>query len=95
MTKPVSDFHVIQIDRDRVFLIDLDLGRRSVTNDADNVAVWVQQTYPGKRLIYRDSMGRWDEIALTSNNVVVFLPYDDYLPDNATSYAGGYDGILS
>ena len=57
-----ADYAVIQIDFDRVFLVDLDLGGRSVTNDAEAVCEEMQAAYPGKRVVYRDSMGRWDEM---------------------------------
>lgn len=75
------DFEVIAAFDDRVFIADMDLGNRSVTNDADNVAIWAQKNYPGCRLIYRDSMGRWDEIVITAINSVVFIPYAEDFPD--------------
>lgn len=80
-TQPCCDFCVIQVTKDRVFLIDLDIGRRSVTNDAEAVIAWVQRHYPGRRLIYRDSMGRWDEICVCYDNAVRFLPYTEELPN--------------
>ena len=45
-----------------VFIVDLDNGGRSVTNDAEAVWAEVQAKHPGSRLVYRDTMGRWDEI---------------------------------
>lgn len=47
--------------RDKVFVVDLDDGM-SVTNDAEAVYAEVTAEHPGKRFIYRDTMGRWDEI---------------------------------
>lgn len=79
-TRLSCDFFVMQVDRGRVFLVDKNLGRRSVTNDAEAVTEWCQQVYPGKRVIYRDSMGRWDEMLITSDNAVSFAPYGEYLP---------------
>lgn len=76
-----ADYAIVQVDGDRVFIVDLDLGNRSVTNDADRIAELFQFTHPGKRLIYRDSMGRWDEMCITPDNVVAFRPYDEYVPD--------------
>lgn len=77
-----SDFEVIGVVDDKLFITDLDLGGRSVTNAAENVAAWAQQNYPGKRLIYRDSIGRWDEIIITSSNIVTFIPYAEEFPLN-------------
>lgn len=73
-----SSFKVVQVDTDRVFIIDLDQGM-SVTNDAENVAKHIQQRYPGKRLVYRDTMSNWDEILFEGPHLFQF--YDDYLPE--------------
>lgn len=45
-----------------VWIEDLDRGRVSVTNDAENVVLDLQHDFPGYRIIYRDSTGRWDEL---------------------------------
>ena len=76
-----ADYAVIQTDFDRVFLVDLVMGGKSVTNDAEAVCEELQAAYPGKRVIYRDSMGRWDEMRVGSRNEVLFSPYDEYVPD--------------
>lgn len=50
-----------------LFVIDLDNGGRSVTNDIEQVcAELVTQGVlsPGHRLVYRDSEGIWDEVQL-------------------------------
>lgn len=41
---------------------DMKCGR-SVTNAAENVVTWLLSMYPGRRFIYRDTMGQWDELA--------------------------------
>ena len=69
------DFQIVQIDTDRVFIVDLDLGNKSVTNDAEYVIGVIQRDYPGKRLIYRDSGGVWDEITGNSS-AANFVSYD-------------------
>jgi len=66
-----SDYEIVLTFRDIVFLVDLDRGGKSVTNDAEAVWAEVQAKYPGRRLVYRDSMGRWDEIVGGSE----FKPY--------------------
>lgn len=57
------------------FIVDLDAGGVSVTNDAEAVWAEVQARSPGNRLIYRDSMGRWDEIVPLDDGAVTFKPY--------------------
>lgn len=36
---------------------------RSVTNDAEGVVEALHQHYPGYRVIYQDTEGKWDELA--------------------------------
>lgn len=56
------------VDATRVFLEDLS-GQQgfenhvSVTNDAEAVVAYLNTAYPGRRFIYRDSEGRWDELS--------------------------------
>lgn len=57
-----SDYDIVRVEHDRIFIIDLDLGHKSVTNDAENVYSELQFFWPGRRIIYRDSQGTWDEI---------------------------------
>lgn len=47
-----------------VVLLVEDLGRMSVTNDADNVValLWQQPETTGRRYYYRDSEGDWAEL---------------------------------
>jgi len=57
-----SDYEVVRVEEDRVFIVDLDIGGKSVTNDLQFVYQELNKAFPGKRIIYRDTMGRWDEI---------------------------------
>lgn len=45
-------------------------GMKSVTNDIDNVITDIMKriTVEGKKLIYRDSMGIWDEVIFSIKN---------------------------
>ena len=60
----VSDWHVVKSDSEKriVWIVDEDRGGKSVTNDAHNVIAMLQADYPDYRIIYRDSMGNWDEL---------------------------------
>lgn len=53
------------------------IPRRSVTNDAENVianlANWPGALAPGRRIVYRDTDKRWDEI--TIDNACRFLGF--------------------
>lgn len=79
-----STYEIVLIEDDRVFIVDLDQGK-SVTNDAENVWREVQSNFPGRRLIYRDTMNRWDEIVGSIDDrfgfvSVNFRPYSEQIP---------------
>lgn len=79
-----STYEVVLIEDDRVFIVDLDEGK-SITNDAENVWQEIQNNWRGRRLIYRDTMGRWDEIVGTIDEKfrfvsVQFRPYHEHIP---------------
>ena len=75
-----SDYDIVRVEHDRVFIIDLDLGNKSVTNDAENVYIELQSFWPGRRLVYRDSLGQWSEIT----------DHIDHYEDNCNIVAAGY-----
>ena len=73
-----------------VLIVDKGLGRRSVSNDLDNVLHDVSLELPrwlrSYAVMYRDSMGRWDEIRLTKTSKpylyrIVPLPRYDELEE--------------
>lgn len=86
-----SLYDIVKVEKDRVFVIDLDLpGSRSVTNDAENVWSEIQSLFPGRRLIYRDTENRWDEITCgplgSGPNAIKyfninFCPYKEHIPN--------------
>lgn len=81
-----ADFTVVLVEDDRVFVVDPDNGKKSITNDAEWVWTQISQRYPNRRLIYRDTMQRWDEIVPVLPNdrqevlAVNFRPYDEHVP---------------
>lgn len=80
MNKIRSFYDIVKIESDRVFIIDLNLPHsRSVTNDAENVYNEIKSLWPYKRLIYRDSMNKWDEI-LCDKHSIFFRSYQDPAP---------------
>lgn len=80
-----ADYEIVQIDQDEIFIVDLDLGNISVTNDAEYVYLEIYNNFPGKRLIYRDTLGNWDEIVITNDNQrkINFLYYTGPVPDES------------
>jgi len=77
-----SDWRVVKSDAEQriVWIVDEDRGRCSVTNDADNVVLALQDEYPGYRVIYRDSMGLWDELQHEAGRFIGFAPARDLAP---------------
>ena len=73
-----SDWVIVSVTEDKVLIKDLNLGRMSVTNDAENVYAHLQKQYPDKRVIYCDSDDNWDEIYIGETWMgkgIAFKPY--------------------
>ena len=57
------DYEILGADNGIVFLRDLNLGRTSVTNDAEAVVERMKCQFGLKiRIVYQDSEGEWSEI---------------------------------
>ena len=57
------EFEWVKITDSIVFIRDLNQGKMSVTNDAEEVYRWINRVaYPGRRVVYQDSEGEWTEI---------------------------------
>lgn len=82
-----SDWHVVGSDAERriVWIVDEDRGGCSVTNDAENVVVALQNRFPGYRVIYRDSIGNWDELCHDAGRFTGFAPARDLAPAEVSS----------
>lgn len=80
-----SDYEIVCVQEDKIFLVDLDLGNKSVTNDAEKVYIEIKRNFPGKRIIYRDTLGMWDEIILGKKSSFVvdvdYIHYTGEVPD--------------
>lgn len=66
--------HGINAHQRVVFIVDRNTGRKSITNDAENVVYDVNVAFPGWRIIYRDTQDRWDELVHTDGVFVSFKP---------------------
>lgn len=63
----MADYTIKKTDKYYVYIIDLDLGNISVTNDAENVVRELAERYPGKRIFYKDSVGMVDELLVKND----------------------------
>jgi acetone carboxylase gamma subunit len=80
-----AEFRIVQVEDDRIFIVDENQGK-SITNDAEWVFKQITQNYPHRRLIYRDTMNRWDEIVPVHPTdkfeefTINFRPYHEHIP---------------
>lgn len=59
------DFEYVKTTDDIIFIKDLNRGRMSVTNDADEVFRLINKiVFPGRRVVYQDSDGEWFEMVM-------------------------------
>ena len=73
-----SDFAVIEERAGILFILDLNLGGMSVTNDAERVFEWCQYHHghgKGIRVVYQDSEGEWCEMARDAGGWIDFKPW--------------------
>lgn len=73
-------YKIVKVTPRAVHLIDLDDGM-SVTNDAENVVAEVFNAYPNRRIVYRDTMGCWDELVHNHGIFTGFAPINGDLPE--------------
>ncbi|HEY0793934.1 MAG TPA: hypothetical protein VGD78_22925 [Chthoniobacterales bacterium] len=76
MNRSAADFSYA-VAGDVLKIWDLNLGNRSVTNDAENVLSKVEaaegRSFAGFPILYRDSMGVWDRL-IWDGQEVRFIP---------------------
>lgn len=68
-----STYVIVAVSSEKVFIVDEDIGR-SVTNDAEKVVMELYAEFGNKRIIYRDTMGRWDELQHDHGYFTGFAP---------------------
>ena len=57
-----ANYVVAGFDGHAVYLHDPCDGRRTITNDAERILAEMRETYPDRRVLYRDTCGDWCEI---------------------------------
>lgn len=68
-----SSYDVVKFDEKCVWIVDTN-SALSVTNDAERVCVELALHYGGRRIIYRDSTGAWDELVHDCGRFERFAP---------------------
>ena len=66
---------LVGLHADFLGIADANRGGRSITNDAERVVTELlatQQLLPHQRLLYRDTLGRWDELVHDGRRFTAF-----------------------
>ena len=82
-TRVRAQYAVFSETPEMIWIVDLDRGGPSVTNDADAVVDEVVTLYGDKRIIYRDSAGHWDELRHMHGVFLSFEPATQFVPKGA------------
>ena len=78
-----AEFEIVLVVGAVIYIADLDRGGRSVTNDADAVVEELVVAFSAKRIVYRDTTGRWDELRHENGCFVGFAPWVGSTPETA------------
>lgn len=71
-------YRFIGRNSEAVFIVDEDRpGQRSVTNAAEDVVLEVFRCWGNRRIIYRDTDGRWDELMHVDGTFTGFTTLSD------------------
>lgn len=72
----VSRFYIQDTNNEAVWIVDLanECATMSVTNDAENVVANIAKSYGNRRIFYKDTDGRWDELVHDNGRFLRFVP---------------------
>lgn len=71
-----ANYQIVEVTANIIFISDLDLGNKSITNDAEHVVDVLLQIYgPKRKIVYRDTEGQWDELKHDGEKFIDFAPY--------------------
>ena len=76
----LNNYAVVKITPAVVWIEDRDAGGVTVTNSAEEVVREVDALHPGRRIIYRDTMGIWDELVHRDGRFLDFAPAPGMAP---------------
>ena len=74
-----AEYSIAKVSPEIVWIVDLD-AEKSVTNDAERVCEDLHYRYPGRRIIYRDTSGDWDELVHDAGVFRGFMPARNLAP---------------
>lgn len=77
---PKVSWSLHKLTEDAVFIVDDDNGGMSVTNAAEAVVKDIYEFYGDRRIVYRDTMGEWDELLHNHGTFAGFSIYRDGVP---------------
>jgi len=77
--KPVS-WTLHKQTEDIIFIVDDDNGGMSITNAAEAVVKDAYEAYGDRRIVYRDTMGEWDELVHDHGRFTGFDRYKAEIP---------------
>lgn len=75
-----ADYRLVEETDEINFIVDLNLGQKSVTNDAEEVVRELNARFPGRRIVYRDSEGGWGELKHDNGRFTGFARWDGDTP---------------
>jgi hypothetical protein len=73
--------HAVQPMAQVIYIIDLDLGAKTITNDAEAVVKHVLNDFPRFRIVYRDTEGNWNELCHNNGKFTYFGTWDEPIPE--------------
>lgn len=85
-----ADFEEVAVTASLVAIVDLDLGGRSVTNDAERVVALLYRKYGERRIAYRDTAGEWAELLHQHGEFAGFSPWVQF----SDGLAGPFNKLL-
>lgn len=69
-----ADWNVTNVTDNQVHIVDIDIGNKSVTNDAENVCEKLYKQYGNLRFTYLDTIGNVDELIHKKGKFIKFKP---------------------
>jgi hypothetical protein len=69
-----SNYTIVAVTSDKVFLVDEDIGNLSVKNDAKKVMREILSKYGQKKIICQNLDGNWDELVYYRGRFFHFAP---------------------
>jgi len=72
-------FSIYEVTDDAIFISDNDDGV-TITNNAKGVVFDIWKRYGDRRVIYRDTMGNWDELVHIKGVFLHYAPYKEQIP---------------